>query len=113
MDYIKDHSLKSAFCKSARIHNHRKIENRVYNNQTVNYDPDEEYNKEELKKILLNIMSSMQEKESALLLMYYNGMKYSEIAEILDLNPNSIGKTLSRIIEKFVRIVKKEYHEMF
>jgi DNA-directed RNA polymerase specialized sigma24 family protein len=45
--------------------------------------------------------------------MYSNGLKYSEIAEVLNLNPNSVGKMISRTIEKFVKIVKKEYHELF
>jgi RNA polymerase sigma-70 factor (ECF subfamily) len=97
----------------AKGHNHKRIENRVFSNQQFSYDPNEDYNKEELRNILLGLMATMQENEYALLLMYYNGLKYKEIAEILKINPKSIGKTLSRTIEKFVSIVRKEYHEMF
>ena len=98
--------------QTTRNRNHKKIESEAYNNLPISFDPDDEHNNEEIKEIILDIISAMNEKEGALLLMYYNGLKYSEIAEALELNPNSIGKTLSRTIEKFIGIFKKEYHEL-
>jgi hypothetical protein len=35
------------------------------------------------------------------------------MAEILRINPNSIGKTLVRAIDKLKETLKTHYHEMF
>lgn len=93
--------------------NHKNIESIVDRSLPKSYDPNEEYNNEEMKNIILNVMYTMKRKDRDLLLMYYNGLKYAEIAEILEMNPTSIGKTISRTIEKFVKTFKQEYHEMF
>lgn len=99
--------------QSTNFQRRKTIETRIYSKQPGSYDPNEDYNKEELRKIMFEVIVSMQKKESVLLLLYYNGLKYAEIAEVLEINPNSIGKLLSRAIEKFVSIFKKEYNEMF
>ena len=91
---------------------HRNIENQIIKAQSRIIEPLEEYDKSEMKKIIFRIISSLPEKDRALLLLYYNGLKYSEIAEILEINPNSIGKILARSVKQFVEILKREYHEM-
>ncbi|UCG27891.1 MAG: sigma-70 family RNA polymerase sigma factor [Bacteroidales bacterium] len=91
---------------------HRNIENQIRNIQSGIIDPHEEYDKSELRNIIFTAISSMPEKDSALLLLYYNGLKYSEIAEILEIHPNSIGKILARSVKQFVEKLKREYHEM-
>ena len=50
-----------------------------------------------------NLISKLDAKEQSLVVLYSEGYSYKEIAEITNMNFNSIGKTLSRIIEKLRR----------
>lgn len=49
---------------------------------------------------ILNAIDHLSEKEQTLIVLYSEGYSYKEIAEITGRNYHSIGKTLSRIIEK-------------
>jgi RNA polymerase sigma-70 factor (ECF subfamily) len=55
----------------------------------------------------------MPEDEKNLLLLYHNGLKYKEIARVLDLNPASVGTMLVRAIDKLKHLLKSEYYELF
>lgn len=48
-----------------------------------------------------------------LIILYQQGLKYKEMAEILEMNPASVGKTLTRTINKLRTIIKEECHELF
>ena len=50
-----------------------------------------------------NLISKLDAKEQSLVVLYSEGYSYKEIAEITGMNFNSIGKTLSRILEKLRR----------
>lgn len=50
------------------------------------------------------MLNKLQEKEKDILLLYHNGFSYAEMAEIMEINPNSVGKTLVRAIEKLKEI---------
>ena len=50
-----------------------------------------------------NFISKLDAKDQSLVVLYSEGYSYKEIAEITGMNFNSIGKTLSRILEKLRR----------
>ena len=50
-----------------------------------------------------NLISKFDSKDQSLVVLYSEGYSYKEIAEITGMNFNSVGKTLSRILEKLRR----------
>ena len=52
---------------------------------------------------LSNLISKLEAKDQSLVVLYSEGYSYKEIAEITGTNFNSVGKTLSRILEKLRR----------
>ena len=52
---------------------------------------------------LSGLISKLDAKEKSLVVLYSEGYSYKEIAEIISMNFNSVGKTLSRILEKLRR----------
>lgn len=49
---------------------------------------------------ILNVVEHLDEKEKTMIVLYSEGYSYKEIAEITGKKFNSVGKTLSRIMEK-------------
>ncbi len=76
-------------------------------------DFQEEYSKNEKLRIVNEVLGQMEKKDKEILTLYNNGFSYAEMADILEINPNSVGKTLVRAIEKLKEILKIQYHEMF
>ena len=54
---------------------------------------------------ILNAIAHLNEKEQTLVVLYSEGYSYKEIAEITGRNYHSIGKTLSRILDKIKKHV--------
>ena len=54
---------------------------------------------------ILNAIDLLSEKEQTLVVLYSEGYSYKEIAEISGRNYHSIGKTLSRILDKIKKHV--------
>ena len=54
---------------------------------------------------ILNAIDLLSEKEQTLVVLYSEGYSYKEIAEITGRNYHSIGKTLSRIMDKIKKYV--------
>ena len=52
---------------------------------------------------LSNLISKLDGKDQSLVVLYSEGYSYKEIAEITTMNFNSVGKTVSRILEKLRR----------
>ena len=50
-----------------------------------------------------NLISKLDAKDQSLVVLYSDGYSYKEIADITNMNFNSVGKTLSRILEKLRR----------
>ena len=50
-----------------------------------------------------SLISKLDAKDQSLVVLYSEGYSYKEIAEIIGMNFNSVGKTLSRILEKLRR----------
>ena len=97
---------------SKRENSHAKYVEYEKNHPEI-FDSETKSDKEEVRQIVLKTINNFPEREKALLLLYHEGMSYSEMAEILEINPNSVGKTLSRAIEKLTFTLKIEYNELF
>jgi len=67
----------------------------------------------ERQKQLKKTIAGLTRQEQVLLFLYKKQFSYKEMAEMVQMNPNSIGKTLSRIIEKITKQIKKANHELF
>jgi len=57
---------------------------------------------------LSNLISKLDGKDQSLVVLYSEGYSYKEISEITSMNFNSVGKTLSRILEK----LRKSYETL-
>ena len=57
---------------------------------------------------LSNLISKLDGKDQSLVVLYSEGYSYKEISEITNMNFNSVGKTLSRILEK----LRKSYETL-
>lgn len=57
-------------------------------------------------------LDRMKPNDKALLLLYSEGLSYKEMAEITGIPFNSIGKSLSRALDKLKLILKNKQHEM-
>ncbi len=75
--------------------------------------PETDFIKTEKIKLTLNCLSQIAVKDKDILLLYHDGFTYAEIADILEINPSSVGKTLSRAIQKFKLVLKTKHHELF
>lgn len=64
---------------------------------------------ERLQKCLL----SLEDRDRLILILYADGLSYKEIAEISGIKFTSVGKLLSRALEKLKPLVKGQYNELF
>lgn len=76
--------------------------------QNVDTDPEEVFVKKEMNYEIHQVLSKMTDTEKNILQLKYNGFSYKEIAKALNININSVGKTLSRAREKFYFLYKNE-----
>ncbi|TAL60089.1 MAG: RNA polymerase sigma factor [Bacteroidetes bacterium] len=76
-------------------------------------DLQEEYTDNERQRIVFEMLEQVTKKEKEILLLYHNGFSYAEMAEIMGMNPNSVGTTLVRAIDRLKETLKIHYHEMF
>jgi RNA polymerase sigma-70 factor (ECF subfamily) len=67
--------------------------------------PDTNENPHDETSDILNAIDHLNEKEQTLIVLYSEGYSYKEIAEITGRNYHSIGKTLSRILDKIKKHV--------
>ncbi len=108
---------KTMLNKARNIHKtikiHTEIDTDIYLSKKNYIDLHQEFDEKERKKIVLDTLNQMPEKEKEILLLYYDGLSYYEIANITEINYNSIGTTLVRAIQKFKNVLKLQYHEMF
>jgi RNA polymerase sigma-70 factor (ECF subfamily) len=84
-----------------------------YRKQNGDNNPIESIEKKERDALVFQVLDRLPDKEKNLLLLYHHGLKYREIAEVLDMNPNSVGKLLVRSIARLKQLLKTDYHELF
>ena len=81
------------------IRNKEKLFN--YKEDYTNEAPEEIYIRKETEKEIKFILDKMSEEDKNILELKYKGFKYKEIANIMNINVNSVGKVLSRARKKF------------
>jgi RNA polymerase sigma factor (sigma-70 family) len=62
--------------------------------------------KEEERRLVRMVLSSMNERRAQLLILRYSGLSYKEIASTLDLAPASIGPLLVRAEREFKKLYR-------
>lgn len=50
-------------------------------------------------------IDKLSEKERALVILYKEGFSYKEMSAVIEINENSVGKTLSRAIDKMTKLL--------
>jgi RNA polymerase sigma-70 factor (ECF subfamily) len=83
------------------------------NHNDLPYDLQADLFSGEKRKIVLKVLETLPDNVREILVLYNNGFSYSEMAEIMNINPASVGTTLVRAISKLKEILKLHYHEMF
>lgn len=68
---------------------------------------------EEDIEALNNAVSKLKIHEKALVVLYSEGLTYKEIADATGIRFSSVGKTLSRILDKLEKELKKQEHELY
>lgn len=67
----------------------------------------------EKKTVVRQALAKLKPKERAMLLLYSEGFSYKEIAESTDIRFSSVGKTLSRALEKMENQLKAQQYDMY
>ncbi len=68
--------------------------------------PENELLKHEKNQAFRNGLKKLSSKDQQCMLLYHEGFSYAEISTCLRIKKNSVGKVLSRAIERLVRIIK-------
>ena len=63
--------------------------------------------------VLEYALSKLKSKERTIIILYSEGFKYLEIAEIMDVKHTSIGQTIARILRKMEKILKVINYELY
>jgi RNA polymerase sigma-70 factor (ECF subfamily) len=74
-------------------------------------DPAEEAERAEERRLVRETLIMMKPRSARLLTLQYSGFNYAEIASLLDLSPNSVGKLLARAEQEFIQMYDKEAGE--
>jgi len=72
--------------------------------EAASLDPQKAVELMEARHRVQSALKTMPERDVKLLLLRHSGVSYSEIANILQIHPSSIGKLLARAEEKFNKI---------
>jgi RNA polymerase sigma-70 factor (ECF subfamily) len=79
-----------------------------------NYITDDEIiEKQETTAAINSAISKLKEKEKVLIVLYSQGLTYKEITEVTGIRFSSIGKMLSRTLEKLEIELKNQHYEMY
>lgn len=85
---------------------------RHYRLTQADHHSDESYDKKERRELVFRLLHRLPEKDQHILILYHQGLKYKEIAEVLEMNSGSVGTYLVRAINKVRELLNKEYHEL-
>ncbi len=69
--------------------------------------------KEQEREIIQKALAKLKDKERIIALLYGEGMSYKEISDISGVKLSSVGKTLSRALDKLEITLKKINNELY
>jgi len=87
------------------VNNRNKL-SREFNEEQVSHKPD--YQRKERIELIRTALEQMHTRDRLILQLYMDGLSYTEMADVMEMNVNSIGKTLSRAINKVSALLKQE-----
>ena len=70
-------------------------------------NPEDELEEAERQRLQYRVLSELPVRDQVLIQLYKQGLTYKEIAEIVEVKETSVGKMLSRAIEKCANRIKK------
>jgi len=91
-----------------RKEHYRKIVDEVGRENAAAASTEEEFIKNENLKQLRKGLEKLLPRDQIILSLYQDGLSYSNMAEILKVKKTSIGKILSRAVEKLARQISEE-----
>ena len=74
---------------------------------------DKQYDNREMKSLIKQALSKLKPQEKAIAVLYSEGFSYKEIASVTGVKFSSIGKTLSRILDKLGKELNNQRYEMY
>lgn len=95
----------------SRTKKHLAIEEAVH--VTGKDGADELLERSDRKKQIERVLLKLEERDRLLLVLYADGLSYKEIAEISTIGLSSVGKLLSRAIQKFKKCAEDEGIDVF
>ena len=66
-----------------------------------------QFTENEEKQLIRTALQKMDFRDRTILQLYQDDLSYTEIAEILGIKKTSVGKTLSRAIEKCAKLIER------
>lgn len=76
-------------------------------------DGNQQYDTQEAQQLIGKCLSKLSTRDKKLMVLYSEGFAYKEMAEIAEIPFASVGKTLSRALEKLETELKANGYEMF
>lgn len=90
-----------------RKEKYRKILDEVAQDSSPAASSEEEFIKKEKMIMLRKGLEKLPPREQILLSLYRDGLSYADMARVINVKKTSVGKILSRAIEKLARHIKK------
>lgn len=88
------------------------IENIGHLEASVSDSVDLKIENDEQQRMMQKALLALKENERTIVILYSEGLSYKEIAEASGVRFSSIGKSLSRSLEKLKPLLKSQYYEM-
>lgn len=78
-----------------------------------NKTADDSYELKETKAIIKSALSRLKPQERLLAILYSEGFSYKEMSELAEIKFSSVGKLLSRTLNKLKEIFKNENYDLY
>lgn len=92
---------------------HVKLDLLAYEEPGETASQEEAIDQNKRSRILQEAMRELSAREIKLVVLYSKSFSYKEMAEITGINYTSIGKSLSRTLQKLKQIVKQKGYELY
>jgi RNA polymerase sigma factor (sigma-70 family) len=85
----------------------------IYQSSAKTQDPNEQFELNETQCLLLSVLERLPERTKSMMLMhYFQDLKFETIADILDVNINTVKVTIHRGRKMLKEVIEREYPEM-
>jgi RNA polymerase sigma-70 factor (ECF subfamily) len=108
------YKVAANYCKD--LLKHRNLAPRILEaslGATEGANPERETELQEHSRLVRNALDRLSKQDQLLIILYLDGLSYTELAETTGIRISSVGKTLSRAIDKLAFLIREgEVHEM-